>query len=477
MRIPSSKIKVGDIITVHKDQRVPADMILLRTTEKSGASFIRTDQLDGETDWKLRLAVGVCQQLPSDQSLFDLRGIVYADQPHKDIYNFQGNFRKFASGFDDREHVEPLSVENTLWTNTVVASGTAIGLVIYTGTDTRAVMNTSHPTTKVGLLDHELNLISKILCAVTFLLAFILIALNQFNGLWYIYLMRFLIIFSSIIPISLRVNLDMGKSVYAWQIMHDKKIPETIVRTSTIPEELGRIEYLLSDKTGTLTKNDMELKKLHMGTMSYGVDSMDEVRKHIKTGLIAKQLEASSATQFVSTSLSSSATRRRNSNSSSVNAAAKYTRYHRDISSRITDIVQALALCHNVTPILNETEKNSDGATSHDSIAVEFENIKDGSISYQASSPDEVAIVKWTESVGVTLVYRDMTSIKLRWTSADVDTSVSEVFSYDILNVFPFSSETKRMGIIIRDVQTQQIYFYMKGADTVMTKIVQYNDW
>lgn len=52
--LPSEAITVGDIIIIHKDQRVPADCILLRTSEESGASFIRTDQLDGETDWKLR---------------------------------------------------------------------------------------------------------------------------------------------------------------------------------------------------------------------------------------------------------------------------------------------------------------------------------------------------------------------------------------------------------------------------------------
>ena len=160
--IPSSKIKVGDIILVHKNQRVPADMILLRTTEKSGGCFIRTDQLDGETDWKLRLAVPSCQRLPSDENLLDLQGLVFADRPHKDIYNFVGNFRIFPSLNQPSEHVEPLSVENMLWTNTVVASGTAIGLVIYTGTETRAVMNTSHPGTKVGLLDLELNRLSKV---------------------------------------------------------------------------------------------------------------------------------------------------------------------------------------------------------------------------------------------------------------------------------------------------------------------------
>ncbi|KAG0216894.1 putative aminophospholipid-translocase [Mortierella sp. NVP41] len=425
--VPSSKIRVGDMIVVKKNQNVPADMVLLRTTEESGACFIRTDQLDGETDWKLRLAVPSCQALPSDESLLELNASIYADSPHKDIHSFIGNFTREGDG--PGQHMESLSVDNTLWTNTVVASGNAIGFVVYTGRDTRAVMNTNHPKTKIGLLDSEVNRLSKILCAFTLTLSLSMIALNGFEGLWYIYLFRFLILFSSIIPISLRVNLDMGKTVYGWQIMNDKEIPGTIVRTSTIPEELGRIEYLLSDKTGTLTKNDMELKKLHMGTMSYSVDTMDEISTHLDTAYSQQSSGFNRTRSTAPTHIGGNKARR-------------------DISSRVRDIVQALAVCHNVTPV---TEDN-------------------GSITYQASSPDEVAIVRWTESVGLTLVFRDINNIHVRNAGGDI-------FEFEVLQVFPFTSETKRMGIIVRDLTSGELTFYEKGADVVMAKIVQYNDW
>lgn len=94
----------------------------------------------------------------------------------------------------------------------------------------------------------------------------------------------------------------------------------------------------------------------------------------------------------------------------------------------------------------------------------------DGSVTYQASSPDEVAIVTWTGTVGLTLTFRDRTKMTL-------STSNGGSLTFDILDVFPFTSESKRMGIIVRDTQTGEISFLQKGADVVMARIVQRNDW
>ncbi|XP_044098720.1 probable phospholipid-transporting ATPase IIB isoform X6 [Neovison vison] len=365
VQVKSSDIQVGDLIIVEKNQRIPSDMVFLRTSEKAGSCFIRTDQLDGETDWKLKVAVSCTQRLPALGDLFSISAYVYAQKPQLDIHSFEGTFTR--EDCDPPVH-ESLSIENTLWASTIVASGTVIGVVIYTGKETRSVMNTSNPKNKVGLLDLELNQLTKALFGALVALSVVMVTLQGFAGPWYRNLFRFLLLLSYIIPISLRVNLDMGKAAYGWMIMKDESIPGTVVRTSTIPEELGRLVYLLTDKTGTLTQNEMVFKRLHLGTVSYGADTMDEIQSHLRN---------------------------------------PYT---------------------------------------------------------------QVALVQWTESVGLTLVSRDLASMQLRSPSG-------QLLTFSVLQTFPFTSESKRMGIIVRDESTAEITFYMKGADVAMSPIVQYNDW
>uniref|UniRef100_A0A8B9WS99 P-type phospholipid transporter n=1 Tax=Bos mutus grunniens TaxID=30521 RepID=A0A8B9WS99_BOSMU len=319
----------------------------------------------------------------------------------------------------------------------LTARGTVVGVVLYTGRELRSVMNTSNPRSKIGLFDLEVNCLTKILFAALVVVALVMVALQHFAGRWYLQIIRFLLLFSNIIPISLRVNLDMGKIVYSWVIRRDSKIPGTVVRSSTIPEQLGRISYLLTDKTGTLTQNEMVFKRLHLGTVAYGLDSMDEVQSHIFS-IYTQQPQDPPAQK----------------------GSAPTTKVRRTMSSRVHEAVKAIALCHNVTPVYE-----SNGVT--DQAEKQYE---DSCRVYQASSPDEVALVQWTESVGLTLVGRDQSSMQLR-------TPGDQILNFTILQLFPFTYESKRMGIIVRDESTGEITFYMKGADVVMAGIVQYNDW
>ncbi|KAL2268565.1 hypothetical protein VTJ83DRAFT_3411 [Remersonia thermophila] len=436
----------------------------------NGETFIRTDQLDGETDWKLRLASPLSQNLPTEE-LVRLR--VTGGKPDKKVNEFAGTLEllpsrqdamttdSFAPGDGGGVRAAPLSIDNTAWANTVIAShATTLAVIVYTGPQTRSALSTSPSRSKTGLLEYEINSLTKILCFLTLALSVILVAFQGFSSaqgnVWYVKIMRFLVLFSTIVPISLRVNLDMGKSVYSWFIQRDPGMPGAVVRTSTIPEDLGRIEYLLSDKTGTLTQNEMEMRKIHVGTVSYATDAMDEVAAYVRQGL---QPATSSSDEHALVTPTTS--------HSSAASGAGATRTRREIGSRVRDVVLALALCHNVTPT---TEEDDEGRLVR---------------SYQASSPDEIAIVRWTESVGLRLASRDRRSMVL-----EAAATGRPVVKVRVLDIFPFTSEGKRMGIIVQFYPRlsrgapppplgdgSEIWFYQKGADTVMSAIVAANDW
>ena len=456
-----------------QEQRQQQQQQQQQSAGSSGETFIRTDQLDGETDWKLRLAPPLSQNLATEEFL---RLRVTGGKPDRRVNEFIGAIEllprprrsaqhKGASHDASMPRSLPLNVDNTSWANTVIASqATTLAVIIYTGTQTRSALSTAASRSKTGLLEYEINSLTKILCFLTLTLSIILVALEGFESttgnVWYVKMMRFLILFSTIVPISLRVNLDMGKSAYSYFIQHDGDMPGAVVRTSTIPEELGRIEYLLSDKTGTLTQNEMEMKKIHVGTVSYANEAMDEVASYVRQGFAAHPaIHPTAADPASHTPLVTP---------SSTPAAAANTgtaRARREIGTRVRDVVLALALCHNVTPTTDQDDETGHTVTS-----------------YQASSPDEIAILRWTESVGLRLRSRDRHSMMLESTATG-----QPVVRVRILDLFPFTSEGKRMGIIVQFWQDSgappttpdegEIWFYQKGADTVMGSIVAANDW
>lgn len=275
----------------------------------------------------MREAVNCTQSLGrADLSfLVQDRGFLDASPPSKEIYEFKGTFSK-QSG-----ESEPLRLKNTMWANTVLAAGEAVGLVVYTGRETRIQMNARSPRTKVGKTDEEINLLSVLLFCFVMVLASsnLILSGTYFRERWYIYLFKNVLLLSSIIPISLRVNIDFAKIVYSLRVGSDPRLEGTVVRNTSIPEELGRLEFLLTDKTGTLTKNEMIFKRLSTPLASFSKDSLDNI----------KELLVEDIKKFKSIGSHSL-------------GGKKKTKYN-----LVRQAVTGLMVCHNVTPTEDSGER------------------------------------------------------------------------------------------------------------------------
>lgn len=407
-------LREGHIIELTANSRIPADCLLLWTSDPSQSVFIKTDQLDGETDWKLRNPINYTfKALSKSMDATKLSGFAKFEQPTNHIYEFKGVF----VNEQNREADEPLGLNNTLWASTVLCSSHAVAMVIYIGRETRIAMNITEARIKVGTLDSELNMLSKLLFVVMLGIAIILKVLAEDGSNFIVAVVKYVLLLSSIIPISLRVNLDFSKIVFTYKINSDKEI-EAIARNSQIPEELGRIGIILSDKTGTLTQNEMQFKQISSEYLKFTNDEKKIQR------VLEKELKENSVK---STGTHGNKNILDKSNLSKGRVAK--------------ELILALGVCHNVTPIE-----------------------EDGLRILQASSPDEIALMNAAETYGLILMSRTQKNINLRWKQ------INENLTYEVLKIFPFTSDRKRMGIIVRD--HCKIIFYVKGADFIMKNLV-----
>lgn len=283
-------IKPGDVLRLGPGRRLPADCLVLASEDGAGACYVRTDQLDGETDWKLRRAIRSSQKLLSRQSPRDLDIEVLVEPPHKDIYAFKGQATQ-------GEAQEGLTLEHTLWSGTSLCSVGATVLVIFVGRETRINLNITEKRIKFGSMDNELNSASKLFFFIMLLAA---IAMQLLSGYphgkieWEVFtigVVKYILLISSIIPISLRVNLDFSKLLFCYRIGNDATMPEAVPRNSSIPEELGRIKFILSDKTGTITQNQMELKNLYTASALYSSKEKSDIKKLLKEYYVHRFLD------------------------------------------------------------------------------------------------------------------------------------------------------------------------------------------
>ena len=426
-------VKVGDIVRVESEEPFPADLVLLATSEPEGLCYIETANLDGETNLKIKQAIPETANLVSPSDLGRLSGRVRSEQPNSSLYTYEATLTMSAGGGEKELPLAPdqlllrgATLRNTPWLH---------GVVVFTGHETKLMRNATATPIKRTHVERLVNIQILMLVAILVALSIVssvgdlIVRATATAKLAYLYIedtgvakqffsdiFTYWVLYSNLVPISLFVTIEVVKYYQAFlinsdlDIYYDRTDTPAICRTSSLVEELGQIEYIFSDKTGTLTCNMMEFKQCSIGGVQYS-EEVPEDRRATEQNPIGvydfKKL-------------------RENLTSPP----------HREI---IQHFLALLATCHTVIP--------------------ERRDEKPGEIKYQAASPDEGALVEGA----VTLGYR-FTARRPRSVMIAVE---GEEFEYELLAVLEFNSTRKRMSTIFR-CPDGKVRCYCKGADTVI---------
>jgi magnesium-transporting ATPase (P-type) len=478
-------LKVGDLIELHQDEPVPADIIVLTSDgQNENEVFVETMDLDGETNLKSRIPHRkISAQVNSALGLKEFSGSVTIEDPNTDLYNFEGIVKINGTDY-------PLGPENVIYRGSIIRNTeNVVGLVIFTGEETKIRMNAiKNPRTKAPKLQRAINTIVVFMVFVVLALAmFSFMAQRLFmnrywNKAWYLYnqeagvaptIMSFIIMYNTLIPLSLYVTMEIIKVVQMfflhWDIdmYHKPSNTPCEARTATILEELGQVSYVFSDKTGTLTDNMMIFRKFSIAGTAWWHDlaeskdsdtdqdddgigpraSIDIRRSH--TRYIGRPSLASALTnRGVGISQTTPLEDKIGSDIRTSLDLLEHIQTHPNtlFSKKVKFFILSLALCHTCLP-----KSNSD-------------DVED--IEYQSSSPDELALVVAARDMGYAVFSKSHTDLTIRTYPNGLDEDpVDEV--YQILNVVDFSSARKRMSVVVK-FPDGRICMICKGADNVI---------
>ncbi|KAL3311432.1 putative phospholipid-transporting ATPase IF, partial [Cichlidogyrus casuarinus] len=297
--IKSMEITVGDIVFCRANDTFPCDMLLLSSSEESGECFVTTASLDGETNLKQFRSITVTSDLESPESFRKLAGKIVCEQPISDFYKFNGQIYIEYDSMDNvnemktYKHILPLSKDNLLLRGARLRNTTYVyGCAIYTGLDTKMSKNSQEKRQKFSRVEDTLNLVLIFIIGLLFILsmsytiASFAVRASIVNH-WYIFVPNetpwrnvdqffgAVILFNYLIPISLYVTVEFIKafSTILFRLdaeLYDERIDQpAIANTSDVVEEMGQIEYIFSDKTGTLTENCMNFRCFAVASGSY----------------------------------------------------------------------------------------------------------------------------------------------------------------------------------------------------------------
>ncbi|XP_062856750.1 phospholipid-transporting ATPase IA isoform X2 [Trichomycterus rosablanca] len=414
------KVAVGEVVRASNEDHLPADLIILSSSEPQGMCYIETSNLDGETNLKIRQGLQITSEIKDIDSLMRLSGRMECESPNRHLYEFVGNIRLDGHSTvplgPDQILLRGAQLRNTQWVH---------GIVVYTGHDTKLMQNSTRPPLKLSNVERITNF--QILALFGCLLTISLVcSIGQTiwkyqygNDAWYMDLnyggaanfglnfLTFIILFNNLIPISLLVTLEVIKFIQAYFINWDTDMlfeatnTPAMARTSNLNEELGQVKYIFSDKTGTLTCNVMQFKKCTIAGVAYGHSSQSMEEAGFNDPSLLENLQSNHPTAPV-----------------------------------IMDFMTMMAICHTAVP-----ERTDDAIT------------------YQAASPDEGALVRAACNLGFVFSARTPDSVIIE--------ALGEEERFELLHVLEFTSARKRMSVIMR-TQSGKIRLYCKGADTVI---------
>ncbi|NXN27866.1 AT8B3 ATPase, partial [Nycticryphes semicollaris] len=431
-------ICVGDIVRLRKESFIPADMLLLCSSEPSSLCYVETVDIDGETNLKFRQALLVThQELVSEESMAAFDGEVTCEEPNSRMHSFTGTleWRGQTYSLDSgRILLRGCKLRNT---------DVCYGLVIYTGFDSKIMRNCGKIKRKKTKLDRMMD---RLVIIIFLVLLVISLCLAIASGFWakmfqekHSYLSAlykhttpaqqaffnfwgFTILLSIIIPMSMYITFEFIYLVNSFFINWDlemyyaaKDIPAK-ARSTSLNDQLGQIEYIFSDKTGTLTQNVMSFKKCCINGTIYG----NFWGCKFVSGLTWSQ-HRENKLDFHDTTLLEAA--------------------WQDNDPMLREFLRLLALCHTVM-----VEEKGD------------------QLVYQAASPDEEALVLAARNLGYVFLARTQDTITI--------SELGMKRTYQVLAMLDFNNDRKRMSVLVRDPQGR-IRLYTKGADTVILERLQ----